>query len=294
VTQTLGERLGFQAGDRVAVVHVDDIGFSHAANLGAFEALAHGPATCGSVLVPCPWFAEAAKLARENPEVDLGVHLTLTAEYETYRWGPVLGAAVPSLLAEDGALPRTTLEAAKGEVAEVERELRAQIDRVLDAGIDVTHLDTHMGTAFLPKIFPIYTKLALEYRLPIFLPRPDPKLIEERGLQDAVAPMQKISGEYEAAGGPIFDHADPHSLEFSEGEGLEWNRKRIAALEPGVNWLLCHAAKESDELSAITPESAHQRNFERTFYGGELGRKELDAAGVKTIGMRLLRDLMRG
>ena len=292
-TPALAERLGFAAGDRVAVVHVDDIGMSHAANLGAFEALRNGPASCGSVMVPCPWFAEAAAIARQTPELDLGVHLTLTAEYEGYRWGPLLGGAAASLLADDGYLPRTTLEAARGDPGEVELELRAQIDRALDAGIDVTHLDTHMGTAFLPGIFSTYVQLAIEYRLPIFLPRPDPKLIEERGLQDAVAAMQALSDRYEAAGGPVFDHVDPYSLEFSEGDGVEWNRRRIAGLKTGVNWLLCHAALESDELRSITPDSAHQRDFERRFYGGATGRAELEAARVEVIGMRRLRDLMR-
>jgi hypothetical protein len=293
MTATLAERLGFGLTERVAVVHVDDIGMSHAANQGAFEALRNGPATCGSVMVPCPWFTEAAERAREDPQLDLGVHLTLTAEYAGYRWGPLLGAEVPSLLAADGYLPRTTIEAANGKADEVDRELRAQIDRALDAGIDATHLDTHMGTAFLPDIFPIYVQLSIDYKLPIMLPRADPKLIAERGLEEAVAPMQRLSDRYEAAGGAVFDHIDPHSLDFAEGEGIEWNRRRIAGLKTGVNWLLCHAARDGDELRAITPDSAHHRDFERTFYGGEAGRLELEAAGVRTVGMRELRDLMR-
>lgn len=292
MTATLAEQLGFEAQDRVAVVHVDDIGMCHSANLGGFEALANGPATCGSIMVPCPWFREAAEMARSQPDADLGVHLTLTSEYAHYRWGPVLGARVPSLLDAEGYLPRTTPEAGGGKPEEVEMELRAQIDRALDAGIDVTHLDSHMGTAFLPGLFAVYTKLALDYQLPIFLPRPDMKLLEERGLKDVVAPMMEIAKDYEDAGGAIFDHVDLYSLEFPDGEGLEWNRKRIAGLREGMNWLLCHASQGSDELTSIT-QDAHQREFERTFYGGEAGHRELQAANIKTIGMRPLRDLMR-
>lgn len=86
---------------------------------------------------------------------------------------------------------------------------------------------------------------------------------------------------------------DLDSFEFSEGEGLAWNRKRISGLKRGVSWLVCHAALAGEELSAITPDSAHQRDFERTFYGGATGRKELDAAGIVPIGMRTLRDLTR-
>ena len=111
MAQTLAERLGFAAEARVAIVHCDDIGMCHAANQGAFEALANGPATCGSVMVPCPGFAEAAERARALPGLDLGVHLTLNAEWPRYRWGPVAGArAVPSLLDAEGCLPRTTQE----------------------------------------------------------------------------------------------------------------------------------------------------------------------------------------
>jgi hypothetical protein len=137
-------------------------------------------------------------------------------------------------------------------------------------------------------------QLALDYRLPIFLPRPPgPRLIAERGLEGRLDAMLEHSLRYEAAGGPIFDHVDPYSLDFDEGEGLAWNRKRIAGLRPGLNWLLCHAALGGDELHAITPDSAHHRDFERTFYGGPDGYAELSAAGIKTIGMRALRDLWR-
>ena len=127
--RSLVERLGFEVGDRVAIVHADDIGMCHAANVGAFEALAGGPVTCGSIMVPCPWFSEAAERARAHPELDLGVHLTLTAEWARYRWGPVSSAsAVPSLLDEQGVFPRTVADVLlRAKSDEVETELRAQI-----------------------------------------------------------------------------------------------------------------------------------------------------------------------
>jgi chitin disaccharide deacetylase len=285
------EQLGFDEDATVAVVHADDIGMSHAANVGAFEALRSGPVTCGSAMVPCPWFAEAAARASEQPDVDLGVHLTLNAEYERYRWGPVAGrSAVPSLVDPAGHLMRTTRETVKqATVDDVETELRAQIDAALVAGVDVTHLDSHMGSVMHPKFLDVYLRLARDYRLPVFLPRringfppDDPISIE----------AARRAAELEADGFVAFDGYCAESLGFAFGAGVEHNARRIRDLRPGLNYLICHPARAGDELSAIT-DTAHQRDFERRYYGGDEGRATLEAAGVQTVGMRALRDLLR-
>ena len=292
---SLAERLGFAADERVAVVHVDDLGMCHAANEGGFEALRNTPATCGSIMVPCPWFREAARIAAENPHFDLGVHLTLNAEWPHYRWGPVAGRReVPSLVDDQGYLPRTTLEVVqRARPEEVELELRAQIEMALAAGVDVTHLDSHMGTVLFPPFLPIYAKLAVEYRLPVFAFHPDDAVLEARGLKGYGPFLRSLIEQLEAEGIPAFDDFDADSLEFAVGEGLAHNRRRLAGLGQGVSYLICHAAAGGEELTSVTPDSAHQRDFERSFYGGELGHKELQAAGVRTIGMRALRGLVR-
>ncbi len=292
---SLAERLGFAPSERVAVVHVDDIGMCHAANEGAFEALTNGPASCGSVMVPCPWFPEAATRAREGPHFDLGVHLTLNAEWEHYRWGPVAGrSAVPSLVMRDGGLPRTALETLqRARPEEVEIELRAQVERALAAGIDVTHLDAHMGTVLFPPFAPIYARLARDYRLPVFAVRPDAQALAARGLAGAVAVFEALVKELEQASIPVLDGFEVDSLDFAPGDGLAHNRRRLARLGPGIHWLVCHAAKGGEELEAITPKGAHAREFERGFYGGESGRRALEEAGIRTIGMRAIRELVR-
>ncbi len=269
------ERLGLPSGTTVAVIHADDVGMSHAANVGAFAALDAGPATCASVMVPCPWFTEAAEMARARPAIDLGVHLTLNAEFDGYRWGPVAGRTeVPSLVDAAGHLHRTSRETVKsGSVDDVRTELRAQIDAALVAGIDVTHLDSHMGTVFHPKFFDVYLELGREYRLPLFLPR-----------------MQELRPDPD--GFIVFDGFDADSLDFEPGEGRVHNERRIRSLSAGLNYLICHPAQGGEELSAIT-DSAHQRDFEREFYGGDAGRAALSDAGVETIGMRALRDLLQ-
>jgi predicted glycoside hydrolase/deacetylase ChbG (UPF0249 family) len=293
---TLAERLGFETTDRIAIVHADDIGMCHAANLGAFQVLREGSATCGSIMVPCPWFQEAVELAKANPELDLGIHLTLNAEWPHYRWGPVAGrSAVPSLLDDQGFLPRTSIETVqRAKPEEVEVELRAQVETALEAGIDVTHIDSHMGTVFFPPFLEIYKKLGEEFRVPVFAARPDPQVLAARGLQGATEILNWLVGSLESEGFPILDGFDTDSLGFTEGEGLEHNRRRIERLGTGVSYLICHPARRGEELSVITPDSAHQRDFERSFYGGAEGARALEGAGVKRIGMRPLRDLLRG
>jgi len=294
VPPTLAERLGFGADERVAVVHCDDIGMCHAANEGAFAALGSGPATCGSLMVPCPWFREAAARAREHPELDLGVHLTLNAEWEGYRWGPVAGAsAVPSLVDAEGCLPRTVEEVVqRAKPEEVAVELRAQVDRALDAGIDVTHLDSHMGTCFFPPFVDAYAELAEAYGVPVFAPEPREERLAARGLLGAKPLFEKLVARLRSAGVPILDDFDADSLAFPEGGGAEHNARRLKGLPRGVTYLICHPAKGGEELSAVT-EDAHCRDFEAAFYGGEAGRRALETEGIRTVGMRPLRDLMR-
>jgi predicted glycoside hydrolase/deacetylase ChbG (UPF0249 family) len=294
VTATLAERLGFDATDRVVIVHCDDIGMCQAANEGAFEALANGPATCGSVMVPCPWFGDAVERARANPEIDLGVHLTLNAEWQHYRWGPVAGAALlPSLVDAGGYLPRTSAEVlAEARPEEVEIELRAQLERALDAGIDVTHLDAHMGTALLPPFLESYTRLARDYRLPAFAVRPDREILLALGAGETAEFYRRVLGGLEADGIPILDAFDADSLSFEPGEGEAHHRARLARLGRGVSYLICHPARDGPELAAITPD-AHMRDSERRFYGGEAGRRAFEELGLRRVGMRSLRDLVR-
>lgn len=294
MTATLAERLGFGATDRVAIVHCDDIGMCQAANEGAFEALANGPATCGSVMVPCPWFRDAAERAHANPELDLGVHLTLNAEWPRYRWGPVTGAsAVPSLVDDQGYLPRTSAQVlARARPEEVEIELRGQLERALASGIDVTHLDAHMGTAILPPFVESYARLAREYRLPVLAVRPDREELARLGAEETAELYHREIDGLEAEGIPILDGLDADSLVFERGGGEAHNAARLAGLQRGVTYLICHPARDGPELAAITSD-APMRDFERRFYGGEAGRRAFEEQGVRCIGMRPLRDLVR-
>lgn len=286
------ERLGFAPEDQVAVVHVDDMGMCPAGNEGALRAL-EGSATCGGVMVPCPAFQEIADIARERPDLDLGVHLTLNAEYPTYRWGPVRND-VPGLVSPDGGMWQTLSETVENASAEeVERELRAQIERALDSGIDVTHIDSHMGTVFDLKFVGVYLKLARDYRLPAFLPRVKRETLAARGLLDGLERYVELIEEAEADGFPIFDHFDSNSLHFEPGTGAEHNRERVAGLQPGLSYLITHCARGGPELESIT-EDWRQRDEEHQVYSDGTMARALAEHGIQTIGMRLLRYLLRG
>src|SRR5436309_4219299 len=162
----LTERLGFPPDAKLLIVNCDDLGSSHAANLGVYEALREGVATSATLMVPCPWARDAA--ARYRGE-DVGVHLTLNAEYDLYRWGPITQA--PSLLDGDGGFPRTVEDVWEhADLDEVRRELRAQVERAILWGFDVSHLDSHMGTTQLrPEFFDAQLDLAVEFGLPMRL-----------------------------------------------------------------------------------------------------------------------------
>src|SRR4051794_823097 len=161
---SLAERLGHPPAARLIIVNCDDLGSCHAANVGVYEALRDGVATSASLMVPCPWARDAA--ARYRGE-DVGVQLTLNAELDTYRWGPITHA--PSLLDGDGGFPRTVEDAWEhADVDEARRECRAQIERAIVWGFDVSHLGSHLGTLERrPEFFDIYLELAVDFGLPM-------------------------------------------------------------------------------------------------------------------------------
>ena len=167
---SLAERLGYKATDKILIVNGDDAGMCHSANLAVIEALEKGAMRTATIMVPCAWFPELAAYAKEHPDKDFGVHLCHTAEWRGYRWGPVADRQqVPGLLDPEGYLWRDVLSVyshATPEQALIEG--RAQIRRAQAAGVDVTHIDSHMGTLQLtPDYVKVYLQLAVEFDLPV-------------------------------------------------------------------------------------------------------------------------------
>jgi predicted glycoside hydrolase/deacetylase ChbG (UPF0249 family) len=289
--QSLIEKIGFEATDKVVIFHIDDVGFSHSSNVASFECLDFGVASCGSVIVPAPWFLEAAEICRKNPKYDIGVHLTLTCEYDLYRWRALSSVDPESgLLDSERSLWRTSEEAVQHiNPKEAEAEMRLQIQTALDNGINITHIDTHMGTVMDTRFLPFYLKMAREFNVPAFIPRVTEEELIALGFEQYVAIYSKMLAKLEAEGVPLLDHVVMDTLN-EQPDKEEYYCNLFAEIEPGLTHFLFHAAKMSPELQAITPDSASARNQDYEAFTNQKLRECAEKNDLKIIGYKELRD----
>jgi chitin disaccharide deacetylase len=240
---TFAERLGWNKGDRVLIIHADDAGMSLASNRGIIETLDFGLVTSCSMMMPTPWVVGFMRYLEENPDVDVGLHLTMTSEFDDYRWGPVAGKpAVPSLVDETGCLwDNNPLVYEHATPDDVETEIRAQIDRALTMGVKVTHLDSHMGTLFrnMP-IFERFMKVAVEKQIPI--------------LMMAGHPAAETLWE---AGLPVIDHLHGDSYDWKTTDKSQHFIDAIRNLKPGITEMIVHPTKPDDVIGVITGGRDH-------------------------------------
>lgn len=283
----LAERLGYKSNDRILIVNGDDTGMCHAANLATIESLEKGLMRSATIMVPCPWFPEIAAYAKQNPEKDFGIHLCHTSEWVKYRWGPVADRdKVPGLLDPDGYLWRGVEDVyahAKPEEALVEG--RAQIKRALAAGVDVTHLDSHMGTLQLnPEYFKVYVQLAVEFDLPLRM-----------ASQETMARFGQAELRAQVASkGIVF----PDYFIYDELKNEKDNVKSfwlgiVKNLKPGVTELYIHAALPTDELKAITGSWSTRSQEYEVFTNDEEMKRLVSEQKIILIGFRPLRELQR-
>jgi len=243
-TRTVAERLGYPRDAKLLILHADDLGFAHSANAASFDALDKGVISSASIMVPTPWMTEVAAYARAHPDADLGLHLTLTAEWETYRWGSVESKdKVPSLLDPDGTFPNNdSVVAVRAKQEEIELELRAQIQRAMALGIRPTHLDSHMGSLFTtPALLATYVKLAHEYHLPFLALRNNPFGGPPMPLEPNDIPLDALIQAFE------------------DGPAEKWKEfylNAIANLKPGLTEIIVHLGHDDAELQAVTVNHA--------------------------------------
>jgi len=239
-TKAIAERLGYPADSKLLIIHADDLAVAHSEDAASFDALDRNAVTSASIMVPCPWLNEVAAYAKAHPDADLGLHLTLTSEWKTYRWGPVESKDMdPSLLDPTGYLwPDTPQAVGALKADEAEREIRAQIERAIAMGIHPTHLDSHMGALFSrPDLFAVYVKVAREYKLPFLAfiaPNTPTELSSILSNKDVLLDSVVI--------------ADP-SVHPSDWK--TFYSTAIKNLKPGVTEIIVHLGHDDAELQAV-------------------------------------------
>jgi len=285
--RNLAESLGYKAGDRLLIVNGDDAGMCHAANEGTIESLETGLMTSSSIMVPCPWFYEIAQYAKTHPEKDFGLHLCHTSEWKKYRWGPVAPRGqVPGLVDGSGCLwPEVEQVYAHSNPDEAFTEARAQIRKALDAGVDVTHLDSHMGTLqYDPRYMEAYLKLAREFDLPV-------RMASQATLEKFHQPT--LRSKFSAQGILFPDYFIYEELPQESRDVKAFWLKIVAGLKPGVTELYIHAAKPTEELQAITGSwQTRAAEFEVFTHDPDM-KKLMESEHIIRIGYRPIRDVQR-
>jgi predicted glycoside hydrolase/deacetylase ChbG (UPF0249 family) len=239
--KNVAERLGYPADSKLLIVHADDLAIAHSEDAASFDALEKNAVTSASTIVPGPWLTEVAAYAKAHPDADLGLHLALTSEWKTFRWGPMESKEkVPSLFDPSGYLWPETLPAASNvKPAEAEREIRAQIERANALGIHPTHLDSHMGVLFsTPELFTVYVKVAHEYKLPFLAVR----------IPNAPTQLFSVLSEKDV----ILDSVVIANPAVHANEWRDFYVNAVKNLKPGLTEIIVHLGHDDAELQAVT------------------------------------------
>jgi predicted glycoside hydrolase/deacetylase ChbG (UPF0249 family) len=274
---------------RYVIIHADDAGMSHSVNRATIDAMEQGLVSSAAIMVPCPWFPEFARYAESHPEQDYGIHLTLNAEWDHYRWPPVADRSkVPSLVDENGYLWDNVQQVAENvKVQEAEIELRAQIDRAIKFGVPLSHLDTHMGAVLSrPDLAKMYVKLGIAYDLPVLFIRPSANNEIEKRYPDAA----KMVPALEDKGLPLLDAL----YQFYDRKPYEERKqiylKTLRELPAGVSQIIIHCGYNDSELQNIT-SSVTIRNGDRQIFMGDEVKSVVKKLGIEVIGWRQFREL---
>ena len=266
---TFAEKLGYPKGKKIVILHVDDVGMSWESNQGAMGSMEEGVATSCSMMMPCPWIPGYFKFLKQHPTTDAGLHLTLTSEWKEYRWGPLSGKkAVPGLVDAEGAMWSNVEDVVKhASAAEVEMEIRAQIERSKTMGFEPTHLDSHMGTLFAsPAFLEKYISAGIEYGIPVMFPGGHNTLITKQMGSSFVEPtmVKLIASKLWNAGLPVID--DLHNTSYSLGslnptEATPQKLKdtktafyinALKEIKPGITYMIMHCTIGDPHFSKIS------------------------------------------
>lgn len=267
--ETYAEKLGYPKGKKVIIFHIDDAGMSYEANQGTILAMEKGVANSASVMMPCGWVPAYMKYLQQHPTTDAGVHLTLTSEWKGYRWFPLSGRdKVPGLHDKEGAMWSNVASVVKNASAdEVETEIRAQIARFRQFGVEPSHIDSHMGTLFgSPAFTERYVKVGIQEKIPVMFPAGHATLIskERNSPPQEIQQFQQIGKMLWNAGLPVLDDlfADTYGWKLAANvPNTEENLRKMKTekyiellkeAKPGITMVIMHCAAPSDNFKEIT------------------------------------------
>lgn len=240
----LAQKLGYPKDAKLLIIHADDAGLSHSENRATTQALKNGTINSYSIMVPCPGFNEIATFAKDNPQFDNGVHLTLTCEWENYKFGPVLPISeVPSLVDQNGHFYKNRTDFKNNaKTEEAKKELTAQIETALQFGLQPTHLDSHMcSVGVTPDFLEIYIDLGKTYNLPVFINKSFIESIslseEPYDFKDSILSDTLLIGNFS---------------DFKKGELKNSYKKALDTIQAGFNVFLLHPAFDDAEMQNIT------------------------------------------
>lgn len=290
---TLAERLGYSKDAKLLIIHSDDLAVAHSENQASFKAMKDGSVSSASVMVPCPWLKEVVEYAKANPNHDLGLHLTLTSEWQWYKWGPAAPRGeVPGLVDANGYFYDNCADVAKNaKPEEVERELRAQIEKAKALGLEPTHLDSHMGCIFStnPANLAAYLKLAKEYGIPAMI---NHDIVN--GIIKQAPDLFRQSFDDKT---PVVDRVLTAGPEDYKKGMKQYYENTLRTLQPGVSVLLIHTAYENLETQGMmvnhTDWGAGWRQADYEFFMSKNCQKILKAQGIKVITWREIGKLMK-
>ena len=266
--QTYAEKLGYPKGSKVIILHVDDAGMSFDSNEGVANAMLNGVANSTSIMMPCGWVPGMFAYLKKYPETDAGLHLTLTSEWDQYRWGPLAGkSAVPGLVDQQGAMWKSVRDVViHASADEVYKEIKSQLERSRTAGWEPTHFDSHMGTLFASEAFlRKYLQLGMEEKIPVMFPGGHNTMImkSEAGTFLKKEQTDMIGQMLWNAGLPVLDdlHNVSYGFPYPKNTSNDVELQKIATanyinsfkeLKPGVTMVIMHCTAPTEVFDKIS------------------------------------------
>ncbi len=290
-SQNLAERLGYDKNDKLLIIHADDLGLSHGENQATFEAMENGVVNSGSVMMTCPWVAEVGKIHQEKPDLDLGLHLTLTNEWFLYKWGTVSDQAAEGLENEEGYMHADCASVAQNATGEdVEMEITAQVEQALALGIKPTHMDSHMGCIFFgrPEYLQAYLRVANKYGIPA--------MINQQMVDLIINPNKDLFEEFDLTNYPMVDQIIQATPQDYEAGMDQYYSSVLEGLNSGLNVVLIHVAYDDFEMQGISIDHdywhAPWRQDDFDFFTSDKAKDLIENNNIKLVTWREIGELL--